>query len=169
MKKFLYSALAVAIIGITSCNKTETKTETTETETKTETTVAEGKSYGEKITPDGAIAAADLKAQMAGKDTMSVKIKGEISEVCQKKGCWVTITMPSGEPMRVMFGEDAYFVPKDVAGKTAIMEGTAMKEVISVDEQRHYLEDAGKPKAEIEAITKPDTTLTFDAKGIIIL
>lgn len=168
MKKALYTTFALAFLALGACNKTETKTETTTSETTTVAT-AGGKNYGEKITADGAMDAAELKTQMAGKDTLATKIKGEIVEVCQNKGCWVTINMPSGEPMRVMFGEDAYFVPKDVAGKTAIMEGKAIREVISVDEQRHYLEDAGKSKAEIEAITKADTTLTFDAKGIIIL
>ncbi|MFC5270007.1 DUF4920 domain-containing protein [Adhaeribacter terreus] len=168
MKKILYPALACSILAFAACTKSETKTETTEIE-KTETSVNGGKSYGEKITPDNAIAVADLVKNMAGKDSMEVKISGEIEEVCQMKGCWVTIKMPTGEAMRVMFGEDDYFVPKDVSGKNAIMEGVAYRKIIPVDEQRHYLEDAGKSKEEIMAITQPDTTLTFDAKGIIIL
>ena len=168
MRKILYTTLACSIIALAACNKTETKTETTEIE-KTETSANGGKSYGEKITPDNAIAAADLEKTMAGKDSMEVKIKGEIEEVCQMKGCWVTIKMPTGEAMRVKFGEDDFFVPKDVSGKNAIMEGVAYKDIIPVDERRHYLEDAGKSKEEIMAITEPDTTLTFTAKGIIIL
>ena len=165
MKKILYSTLALGLLTFTACNKTETKTETTE---KTETTAEAGNSYGEKISPDGAIPVAELKSKMAAQDSLEVKITGQIDEVCQNKGCWVTFNMPDGKPMRVMFGEDDFFVPKDVSGRTAIVDGTAFREVVSVDEQRHYLEDAGKPKAEIEAITTPDTTLVFVAKGIII-
>ena len=168
MKKILYSVLACGIFAFAACTKSETKTETTETE-KTEATAASGQSYGEKITSENAIAVADLEKNMLTKDSMEVKFTGEIEEVCQMKGCWVTVKMPSGEAMRVMFGEDEYFVPKDVSGRKAIMEGVAYRKIIPVDEQRHYLEDAGKSKEEIMAITQPDTTITFDAKGIIIL
>ena len=183
MKKLIYTTFALAFLGLAACNKSETKTETTEnTETtaateETEelsevkevgTTADGGKIYGSTITPEGAIAVSDLIAKLGDKEKMDVKIKSEIVEVCQNKGCWVTVKLPSGEDMRVKFGEDAFFVPKNSGGKTAVMEGTIMKEVISVDEQRHYLEDAGKPKEEIMAITTPDTTLSFDAKGIII-
>ena len=185
MKKILYTTFALAFLSLAACSKTETKTETTENTEHTEgtahseegehsevkevgTTADGGKIYGSNITPEGAIAASDLKSKMGDKENLDVKIKGEIVEVCQNKGCWVTVKLPSGEDMRVKFGEDAFFVPKDASGKTAVIEGKAMKEIVSVDEQRHYLQDAGKPKAEIMAITTPDTTLTFDAKGIII-
>ncbi|MBK0402660.1 DUF4920 domain-containing protein [Adhaeribacter sp. BT258] len=168
MKKILYSALACSLFTFAACTKSETKTETTEIE-KTETSANSGQSYGEKITPEGAVAAAELEKSMLAQDSMEVKFTGEIEEVCQMKGCWVTIKMPSGEAMRVMFGEDDYFVPKDVSGKNAIMQGVAYRKIIPVDEQRHYLEDAGKSKEEIMAITQPDTTITFNAKGIIIL
>lgn len=182
MKKLVYSALALTFLGFAACSKTETKTENTEhTETTAHTeehegseakevgtTADGGKIYGSNITPEGAIAVSELPAKLGNQEKMDVKIKSDIVEVCQNKGCWVTVKLPSGEDMRVKFGEDAFFVPKNSSGKTAIMEGTVMKEVISVDEQRHYLEDAGKPKEEIMAITTPDTTLSFDAKGIII-
>jgi len=182
MKKTLYTAFAIAFLGLAACSKSETKTETTEhTETtghseehgdsevkEVGTTEDGGKIYGEKITADNAIAVSELKTKMGDQEKMDVKIKGEIVEVCQNKGCWVTVKLPSGEDMRVKFGEDAFFVPKNSSGKQAVMEGTIEKEVISVDEQRHYLEDAGKPKEEIMAITTPDTTLSFNAKGIIV-
>src|SRR5262245_23063607 len=107
MKKILYPTFVLALFAFASCSKTEKKTEIV-TETKT-VAAPEGKTYGEKITADGAIAATDLKAQMAGKDSLVVKIKGEIEEVCQVKGCWVTIKTGPEETMRVKFGEDDFF------------------------------------------------------------
>ncbi len=179
MKKLLYSTFTLAFLGLAACNTTETKTENTEVPQTEDhdgeaeikeigTTADGGKVYGEMITAEGAITTAELKTKMGDQEKMDVKIKGEVVEVCQNKGCWVTIKLPSGEPMRVKFGEDDFFVPKNASGKQAVMEGVAMKEIVTVDEQRHYLEDAGKSKEEIMAITKPDTTLTFDAKGIIL-
>lgn len=165
MKKLYVAALAVSFLA--ACNKTsETKTETVNKET---TAVAEpkAKTYGDSVTTDGAIAAADLDAALKGKDSLEVKVKGEIIEVCQMKGCWVT--MKTGQDtMRVRFGEEEFFVPKDVSGKTAIIDGLAYKEVISVASQKHYAEDAGRSSAYLASITKPDTVLTFNALGIKI-
>lgn len=80
----------------------------------------------------------------------------------------MTIDKGDGTTMRVKFKDYGFFVPKDIAGKTAIMEGMARMETTSVDEQRHYAEDAGKTKAEIEAITQPTRELVFEASGVII-
>ncbi|HSI91397.1 MAG TPA: DUF4920 domain-containing protein [Adhaeribacter sp.] len=171
MKKLLYTALAVTMLATTACNKTTETTETT-TETASEDNLPEakaGQTYGEAITADGAIEVAELKSKLNEQDSLVVKIKGEIDEVCQMKGCWVTLKLPNDESMRVKFGNDEFFVPKNVTGRTAVMQGVAYKDIIPVDEQRHYLEDAGKPQAEIDAITEPDTTLTFNARGIIFL
>ena len=41
-------------------------------------------------------------------------------------------------------------------------------EKLSVDLLRHYAEDAGKSKDEIEKITKPEVSLTFLADGVFI-
>jgi hypothetical protein len=48
------------------------------------------------------------------------------------------------------------------------MEGTAYKELISVETLRHYAEDEGKTKKEIAAITEPVTEYSFEAVGVII-
>ena len=70
--------------------------------------------------------------------------------------------------MRVTFKDYAFFVPKDASGKTVIMDGYAYKNVTTVAELRHYAEDAGKPKEEIEKITEPESELVFEAHGVII-
>jgi hypothetical protein len=48
------------------------------------------------------------------------------------------------------------------------MEGIAETTETPVDELRHYAEDAGKSKAEIAKITKPEKALTFMADGVIV-
>ena len=47
-------------------------------------------------------------------------------------------------------------------------EGTFVNEV-SVDEQRHYAEDAGKSKEEIALITEPKKTYSFEADGVLLV
>ncbi|MCS6819350.1 MAG: DUF4920 domain-containing protein [Chitinophagales bacterium] len=124
--------------------------------------------FGEKITKDNAIDAKELPALMEGKEKENFKIKGKISEVCQVKGCWLTVDMGNGKSMRMTFKDYGFFVPKDAGGKTFYAEGEARYKTISVEMLRHYAEDAGKSKEEIEAIKEPKRELVFVAKGVII-
>ena len=72
------------------------------------------------------------------------------------------------EEAMVKFKDYGFFMPKDLAGSDVIVEGVAYVEEMSVEEQRHYAEDAGKTKDEIEAITEPKRTLSFISSGVLI-
>jgi hypothetical protein len=48
------------------------------------------------------------------------------------------------------------------------MEGVAFREVLSVEMLRHYAEDGGKSKEEIEKITEPEPRLSFEASGVLV-
>ena len=52
--------------------------------------------------------------------------------------------------------------------KKAVLEGFVKQDTISVKMLRHYAEDAGKSKYEIDQITKPEFKLSFIANGVII-
>ncbi len=125
-------------------------------------------SFGEKIDKDGAVPVVQLVQKFDHSDASDMKVQGTIVEVCQAKGCWMTIDLGNNETMRVKFKDYGFFVPKDAAGKTAVMQGVAKKETISVEDLRHLAEDAGKSEAEINAIKESKEELTFVAKGVII-
>lgn len=99
-----------------------------------------------------------------------IQVEGKVSAVCQKKGCWMTLVSDdtSKEEMVVKFKDYAFFMPLDLAGKTVILQGNAYKETTSVDELRHYAEDAGQSEEEIAKITEPKVELKFEAAGVII-
>lgn len=124
--------------------------------------------FGDTITMDGAIAADQLEQQMNGKDSVTLKLTGTLVEVCQKKGCWMTMGVGGDKTMQVRFKDYGFFVPKDAGGKTAVIEGVAFKDTTSVEELKHYAEDAGKPQAEIDAINQPEINVSFEAHGVII-
>lgn len=108
---------------------------------------------------------------MQGQDSVAIKIQGTVQEVCQVKGCWMLIASESSknEPVMVRFKDYGFFMPKDIAGREVVMDGFAFREVTPVDELRHYAEDAGKSREEIEAITKPKEELKFLASGVLLL
>lgn len=126
------------------------------------------KSFGKEINDKKAIAASALPEKMGEKETLETKVTGTVESVCQVKGCWMKVKMADGETMRVMFKDYAFFVPKDIAGKTVVFEGEAQKKIVPVDHLQHYAADAGKTKEEIAKITEPKSELTFIADGVIV-
>lgn len=135
------------------------------------TTLAQGDvhSYGDKISADGAMSTADFAKAMSQTDSLATKLDCEIITSCVKKGCWMTVKMPDGQDMMVRFKDYGFFVPtKGLEGKRAVLQGHATKEVVDVATLRHYAEDAGKSKEEIEKITEPEHNLMFLADGVLI-
>lgn len=127
------------------------------------------KSYGAEITADGAMSAADFTNAMSTTDSMAVKLNCEVITSCTKKGCWMTVQLPDGNDMMVRFKDYGFFVPTHgLEGKQAVIQGYATKETVDVPTLRHYAEDAGKSKEEIEKITEPEHNLMFLADGVLI-
>ena len=125
-------------------------------------------SYGSKIDEKGAVSVSELVTKMEGKDEMQAKVEGKVNNVCQAKGCWMTLDKGDGTTMRVTFKDYGFFVPKNISGKTVVINGKAYVDVTSVDELKHYAEDAGKSKEEIAKITEPEKALAFEADGVIV-
>lgn len=124
--------------------------------------------FGDSITTNGATEATQLISLLEAKDSIPVKLSGKITNVCQKKGCWMKMDLGNNQSLRVTFKDYAFFVPKDAGGKEVIVEGYAYNDTISVEELKHYAEDAGSTKEEIEKITEPEVEFSFEANGVIL-
>jgi len=126
--------------------------------------------FGSDIDDAGAISMDSLLAMVNQGSTSieGVKVEGKINTACQTKGCWMTIDKSDGSTMRVSFKDYAFFVPKDCAGKSAVMLGHAYLDTTSVEDLRHFAKDEGKSEEEIEKITAPVFELAFEAEGVII-
>lgn len=129
-----------------------------------------GQLYGDKITEKGAIDIAKLP-EMVAKDEdkkVQVKIKAKVLEVCSKKGCWVNLYVNDSTKVFVKMKDYGFFVPDDMVGQTVILEGEAFEKVTSVNELKHYAEDAKKSQEEIDKITEPEKSIRFLASGILV-
>ena len=125
--------------------------------------------FGTTISAEEALAATELPNLLAGKETAEVKLVGNVESVCQMSGCWMDVEIGDGEIVHVTFKDDGFLMPKDAAGKKAVIEGVATYEEIPVSLLKHLAEDDGKTQAEIDAITEPAMEYTFVAKGVILL
>ncbi len=172
MKKI---ALFVSALALLSACKSNTKEGDTATESGTDTVAVqeeiqatENHYYGDSITEDNAVSTTELLALMQGKDSVNLKLTGIATSSCQKKGCWMKMDMGDGKEIRVSFKDYGFFVPKNLNGEQAIVEGVAFVDTIDVPFLKHLAEDAGKSKEEIAAITEPEISVNFTANGVII-
>lgn len=126
-----------------------------------------GQTFGASFTPSNIVAFSDLAGKISAQDSIQITVKGMVNEVCQTKGCWMTIQGDDG--MMVRFKDYGFFMPKDISGREVIMNGKAFYRTTPVGELQHYAEDAGKSKEEIAAITEPRHELSFLADGVILV
>lgn len=103
------------------------------------------------------------------KKIADVAVKGKVIDVCEKRGCWLTLKTDDGSSFFVKMKDYAFFVPTTLKGKNIVLEGNARREVTSVDELKHYAKDAKKTKSEINAITSPKEEIRFLASGIRVV
>lgn len=103
------------------------------------------------------------------KDGAKVQLTTTIEKTCAMKGCWMEVKDGKGGTMRVTFKDYGFFVPTTgVEGKETIIEGYLEKKTYTIDELRHYAEDAGKSPEEIAQITEPKEEFSFIADGVVI-
>jgi hypothetical protein len=101
-------------------------------------------------------------------DGKPVRVRGEIASVCQKRGCWMRLRDGEHEA-RIRFRDYAFFVPLDVSGRSAVVEGVASVTVTTQAMRRHYAEDAGKSPAEVAEIVGDETALQVMADAVEVL
>jgi hypothetical protein len=120
--------------------------------------------YGEKISPVDLMQLSNIDFNTS----VQTKLEGEIISTCPKKGCWIEMKIDDKDVF-VKFKDYGFFVPKSgMEGKKAIIQGLASIDTVSVKDLKHYAEDAGKSKSEIEKITSPEIKISFLAEGVII-
>lgn len=165
MRYLLFAGLLATAVA---CQNNTANAPEEVSETTTEMTDRAGQVFGAEEDFSDALTLTEIDQLLTDTDTLkAVSVKGQVVEVCQAKGCWMTI---AGEnEMMVKFKDYGFFMPKDIAGREVVMTGQAYYAVTPVEELQHYAEDAGKSAEEIAAITEPKKELKFMASGVLLL
>ena len=90
-------------------------------------------------------------------------------EVCKAMGCWAKIERADGSTVMIKVKDHEFAMPLDIIGKTILAEGTAELKQTSVSMLKHYAEDAGKSKEEIEKIKEPKKEVLINLKGVKVV
>ncbi len=127
--------------------------------------------FGEEFAVATPVASGELASQMGENiELAKVQVSGEVLAACQMKGCWMKLPLPDGQEMRVTFKDYGFFVPKDCAGKQAVIQGKAYYDTTSVEDLRHYAVDGGMTEEEAaEKYTEPEVELSFEATGVALM
>lgn len=167
MKKTLIPIALTVTLGIFSCKNQATDSPKTTYEVVGEAEIVPG-NYGDVIEEKNVSNLSEMVSKVEAEGTFDGKISGEIKEVCTKKGCWFAMELPNGQSMRVTFKDYGFFIPTNSQGFPIVLQGVATLSETDVETLRHFAEDHGKSKEEVDAITEPKKEITFEATGVVI-
>jgi hypothetical protein len=131
---------------------------------------AAGDTYGEAVEAATALPIETVAAEASTYAGRTITVEGRVTEVCQKKGCWLALDA-AGTPVRVMVartdgGDYTFTVPTDVSGARAVVQGQLKAATLSPGTQRHLAEDAGESPTGEELA--PQQELQIIASGVRI-
>ena len=157
--------LAIAAVGCKSENKTSANKPVEATASaKAPLNFA---SFGEpmKMSNEEPLPVATVLSHIDQYDGKYVKVAGNVTAVCEKKGCWLKMDDAAGKELFVKFTcpVNGRLVPLEAKGKPVIAEGTLKIKEVSEAEARHLAEDAGASKTEIEKIVGPPKQISLMA------
>lgn len=89
-----------------------------------------------------------------------VKTEGEIAQVCQQMGCWMELRADENSPgIRVPMAGHSFYLPRDLAGSRATIEGTVRVEALSPEEREHL---------ESEGATATGQDVSIEATSVLV-
>ena len=121
------------------------------------------KAWGEKINLKAAVSLDDAIKSLP--HSSEILVEGKALQVCQKKGCWLTLGSTRSD-IRVTFKGYKFFVPFSLKDQNVKVQGVLTEEIVSVSDQKHFLKDEGRPQADIDAVKEPKKTYTLVASGV---
>ena len=194
MKKIIYSLSIALVAGFTSCGeaKVEVKEEIKEEVKEEATEEVKEETIAENVLEEGVVMVNGLRffgnnefeltewssvdemyATVMETGTFEGLVKAEISEVCKKAGCWITVLKEDGSTVRVIF-RNHFGIPMDTpSGYEVIMNGVAKLDTTSVELQKHFLDDAKETgeevsQADYDAVTEDLIEVSFDCDGLLV-
>ena len=128
---------------------------------------ADGMLYGKEFDPSvTTLTFGELMASVENNNDKVVVVKGSVAEVCQGMGCWMVMTDGS-KSVRATTAHE-FFLPKDIAGKDAVIYGKFKVTELSEEDAKHYNEESKNP-VNPETIVGPQKAFIIEAIGIKIV
>jgi hypothetical protein len=102
------------------------------------------KHFGAPFAVATALPASTVLSDPAAHASAPVRVTGELTEVCQKMGCWAVLRDDAGHSVRVTMKDHAFGIDKDAAGKTCEVEGTLVNKAVDPAQVEHFESEGSK-------------------------
>ncbi len=115
---------------------------------------------------------ADLEKKPADFVGKTVQVRGKVTEVCEKMGCWMNLADPATNArVRIKVKDGEIVFPKEAVGKMAVAEGKFVKIELTreqaIERAKHEAEENNKP-FDPSSITGPVTIYQIQGTGAVI-
>jgi len=108
----------------------------------------------------------DLQQAYANGYDEPFTVSATIEEICKAEGCWIQVQLPNSNSIRVSF-KNHFKIPTSTPLNTRVwFHGIPTIDTLSVEDLKHYAEDAGESKEFIEGIKTEEIEYGFEADGI---
>ena len=131
-----------------------------------------GSPLGKPLTLNQQTSISDLAAKPADFVGRTIQVKGSVTEVCEKAGCWMKLVDPKTKAaVRIKVKDGEIVFPKESIGKTAVAEGRfakiEMTKEQAIAQAKHEAEE-NKRKFDPSSITGPVTIYQIQGTGAVI-
>ena len=121
----------------------------------------DGQLFGAALEPERALTPlAAIVAEPSRFAGRVVRTEGQIARVCQRMGCWMELRDgEDGPAVRVPMAGHGFFLPRDSAGRRAVMQGRVALRELSAAERAHLESEGARATA---------SALSIEATGVVI-
>ncbi len=128
---------------------------------------------GKPLTLDQPTPLADVAAKPEPLVGKHIQVKGRITEVCQKMGCWVQLVDPAtSAALRVKVKDGEIEFPKDGSGRMAVVEGKLARIELTEEQAaaraRHEAEEQKRP-FDPSRVKGPAVIYQLQGTGAVVL
>jgi hypothetical protein len=130
-----------------------------------------GDALGQPLTLSQSTPVSTLVAEIDKYDGQKVRVEGTVTEVCAKRGCWMTIASDTpGKDLRFKVEDGVLTIPLAAKGRYAVAEGTARKVTLSPEDaqamREHEAEEQGQPVDNSQPL--PTYIVKLEGTGAVI-
>jgi len=124
-----------------------------------------GEHFGAAFTLTESAPVGKVIADPEGHEGKNVRVVGEVTQVCQKAGCWLVLRDDGGETMRITTKDHGYGVNKEAAGRRAHVEGEVSIKAVDPERVAHFKSETDHKEAPEDGKT---VTVEIDAAAVLI-
>ncbi|MBX2800572.1 MAG: DUF4920 domain-containing protein [Myxococcales bacterium] len=104
--------------------------------------------YGAPFAVSEPVAAATVLADPAAHAEAPVRVRGELTEVCQKAGCWAVLRDDEGRSMRVTMKAHSFGIDTDSRGHECDAEGQLVRKAVDPARIEHFKSEGSRTNPE---------------------